>query len=338
MLPQRIRSSRTASACGLGLLACVSVGRTAAAQDFQVVLTDSDADPSLIEDALGPEVGDQLRIGDQTEFLGQMAAATALSARGMGVDYASSLQRFVVGGSIGSALNGSGAGFGYGDGLLPGGGFAFQAAGMAGLNLGAFAGDDHPMRRFVLYGHGMAVAGDRDPFGARALNGGGHLQIQLLRVRELGPAGWGGLALTTGFEHTAYTLTLEQTIPIDVGVASWEADGIYEVTAVTNSVPIELSTNMRVAFLTVFGGGALDLMVGGAGDSEIDLSGGLTVDGGGEVGQALLTWSDSATVTGATARGFGGLQLNLAMVKLYGQLNVAFPEGFGGHAGLRVAM
>jgi hypothetical protein len=313
-------------------------GSRASAQEFQLVIDDPNTDASLVQQEMGPDVIDSFRLGDQQELLEQMAAATALSARGMGVDYASSPQRFVLGGSVGSALNGTGAGFGYGDGLLPQGGFAFQGSAMAGLNLGAFVDDKHPLRRFVLYGHGMAAGGGRDPFSARAVNGGGHLQVQVLRVRDMGPAGWGGLALTTGFEHTAYALTLEQSVPIETTVATWEADGSYEVQARTNSVPIELSTNMRAAFITVYGGGGVDFMIFGDSQSDIDLRGELTDDDGSRVGEALISWSDAIEVSGVTPRFFGGLQINIFMVKLYGQLNVSSPAGFGGHTGLRVAM
>jgi len=316
------------------------VATPAAAQELQYRITDPSTDASIIADSLNTLVDEQLKLGDQTEFLEQMASATALSARGMGVDYASSPQRFVVGGSIGSALNGSGAGFGYGTGLLPSGGFAFQAAAMAGMNLGAFSDDKSPLRRFLIYGHGMAANGSRDPFSARAVNGGGHVQVQLLKVRDAGVAGWGGLAFTTGFQHTVYELTLEKEIPFETELATWEADGTYVIDATTNSIPLELSTNMRAAFVTVFGGGAVDIMLNGHGDSDINMYGKLhdPTQNDKEVGEALITFSDSADMNSVTPRFFGGLQFNIFLVKVYGQLNISSPEGFGGHVGARVAM
>jgi hypothetical protein len=313
-------------------------GSLAAAQDVQIVVTDPNADAGALRAALEPLVADNFRLEDQTEFLEQMAMATALSARGMGVDYASSPQRFVLGGSLGPALKGKGSSLGYGDGLLPQGGFAFQGSLMAGLNLGAFADKKHPLRRFVLYGHGMGAGGGREPFTAAAVNGGVHLQSQLLRVRDMGKAGWGGLALTTGFEHTSYLLTLERQAPIETELATWIADGEYQVRAITNSIPVELSTNMRVSFLSVFGGGGVDFLLTGDADSIIDLRGDIRDDSGRVVGTAVVTATDSTDITGVTPRVFGGLQLNIFMVKLYGQVNVAIPEGIGVHGGLRVAM
>lgn len=321
---------------GFSVLSVIG-GSTAHAQEVQIAVTDPNLDAALLRESMAPIVSDSFRLEDQSEFLEQMAQATALSARGMGVDYASSPQKFVFGGSLGPALVGKGASLGYGDGLLPQGGFAFQGAVMVGVNLGAFADDDHPMRRFVLYGHGMGAGGGRDPFTASAVNGGVHLQTQLLRVRDAGSAGWGGLALTAGFDHTAYNLTLEREVPLDTELVTWTADGVYDVRAVTNSVPLELSTNMRAAFFTVFGGGGLDILLTGTAESDVNLYGDLT-DGDRKVGEALVTTSDSTDITGVTPRVFGGIQLNIFMVKLYGQVNVAMTQGMGFHGGLRVAM
>lgn len=332
--------SRThvAGVLGGALVSAALWSSAAAAQELQIVVTDPNVDANLLRDALEPIVSDNFRLADQEEFLQQMATATALSAHGMGVDYASSPQKFVVGGSLGPALIGKGSSLGYGDGLLPQGGFAFQGSLMAGMNLGAFVDDDHVLRRFVVYGHGMGAGGGREPFSAHAVNGGAHIQTQLLRVRGNGTAGWGGIALTTGFDHTGYTLTLEREVPIEASAASWAADGVYEVRATTNSIPLELSTNMRAAFFTVFGGGGVDFLVTGDAESDVDLRGDLADDTGKSVGTAILTFSDSADTSGVSPRVFGGIQFNIFMVKLYGQVNIAMPEGVGMHGGLRVAM
>ncbi len=305
------------------------------AQEFQMVVTDPNTDAAVLRQALGGAVDDQLRMDGQTEFLQQMATATALSAHGMGVDYASNPQRFVVGGGIGSAVDG--AGFGYGDGLLPASGFAFQVVAMGGFNLGAFADDDSPLRRFVLYGHGMGANGGRGQFSAYAANGGGNLQIQLLKVRDAGAASWGGIAFTTGFARTIYELTLSDTIPLSASGHTWQADGAYEVVVATNSIPIELSTNMRAGFFTVYGGGGVDIITGGTAESDINLYGDI-MNGNKKVGEALITWSDSTSVSNVAPRVFGGVQINILPVKLYGQLNISPGGGTGAHTGVRIAM
>ena len=140
------------------------------------------------------------------------------------------------------------------------------------------------------------------------------------------------------YEHTSYLLTLEREVPIETEVATWVADGEYQVRAITNSIPVELSTNMRAAFVTVFGGGGVDFLLTGDADSIIDLRGDIRDPSGRVVGTALVTATDATDITGVTPRVFGGLQFNISVVKLYGQVNVALPEGLGLHGGLRVAM
>lgn len=321
----------------LFLLASMLSG-SAAAQEVRVVVTDPLIDAPQLQSDLQAVADDRLNVAEQEDFLRQMVQATALSSRGMGVDYASGVQKFVVGGSFGSALHGQGAGFGPGSGLLPSGGFAFQGAVMGGLNLGALALPESALRRFVIYGHGMASAGGNEPFSSRAVNGGAHLQVQALRVRDAGVAGWGGIALTTGYQYTAYTIGLDDTVPLTAGDTTWEAQGSYDIQARSHSIPLEVSTHMRTGPVTVFGGGGIDFITGGTGTSSVDLYGDLENDAGQSVGEALLTFDTSADDGGVVPRVFGGLQVNIALVKLYGQLNVALPEGFGGHFGVRLAM
>jgi hypothetical protein len=303
------------------------------------------ADPSYssdeLETAMASTIDEEFKLSDQRVFLEQMAEATAMSARGVGVDYASNPQRFVLGGSVGSGVDGVGLSFGRGEGLLPAGGFAFSATAMAGLNLGAFAGDDSPARRFILYGNGMAGQGSQEPFGGSMANFGVHLQVMLVKARESGPAEWGGFALTSGFEHTRYTLELRQDVPMESSGFTWNADGSYSVTATSNTIPLELSTNMRLAFLTLFGGFALDIRPGNGATSDIELGGDVVYASNGQervVGTATITDSQTADIGAIAPRFFFGPQINLSVVKVYGHLNVGVGGAFGGHAGVRIAL
>ncbi len=344
-VPHRLVSPRRLlpAACRAGgvlatLLVC---GGAAQAQELELEITDPAADEGQIRSSLGGIVDDQLRLGDQSDFLEQMTDATLLAAKGMGVDYASSPQRFVLGVSVGSALSGSGFGFGYGGGLLPSGGFAFQMAITGGINLGFLTQTDGFARRVMIYGHGMGLSGSREPFESSMGAYGGNVQVALVKPMDDGVAGWGGLQLTTGVSHARYELRLTQAAPIETDTAAWEASGSYVVSARGTSLPLELSTNMRLAVLTVFGGGGLDVDLAAGADSEIALEGPIstTVEGQRrEVGTARVSASDGTTFVGVAPRGFAGLQINILPVKLYGQLNIGGFRGFGGHAGVRVAM
>ncbi len=333
--------SRAALSLVVSLLIGIVAPSTAAAQALEVTITNPNVNEAEVRSNLGDAVDSELRLSDQSEFLDQMVHATLLAAKGMGTDYASSPQKFVLGVSIGSGLAGNGFGFGYGSGLLPSGGFAFQMAVTGGLNLGWLAGSDGFARRVVLYGHGMGVSGARDPFESSAAAFGGHVQVAVVKPQSEGSVGWGGLQATTGFEYARYELSLNQAVPFESAAANWNADGSYVVEASGMSIPLELSTNMRLGFLSLFGGGALDFDMNAGSSSEVALDGPLVADVNGseqEVGTARVSVTDAVDGGGVAPRFFAGLQINILPVKLYGQLNMAAGRGFGGHAGIRVAM
>ena len=56
------------------------------------------------------------------------------------------------------------------------------------------------------------------------------------------------------------------------------------------------------------------------------------------LGRVDLSYDGTGSADGITPRVFGGVQANILMFKLYGQLNVGFNDTFGGHTGLRVVL
>ncbi len=299
-------------------------------------------DAAELEADLSGTISDELRLGDQTVYLQQMAQAAILSSKGMGADYATNPQRFVLGGSVGTAVNSSGARFGKGGDSLPEGGFAFQVSAMAGLNLGAFAKDESVLRRVLIYGNGMMLDTQGDPFSGELINYGGHVQIKLVKRREEAIAEWGGLDLTTGFEASDYKLSLSQGLPIGDDDLEWDATGTYTIHSSTMSVPIELSTNMRVAFFTLYGGLAYDIWQSGTATSTISMTGPVRARVQGQstkLGTAEVSMGQAGVVPEIPLpRAFVGTQLNIFVVKVYGHVNLAFDQGFGGHAGVRIAL
>lgn len=319
----------------------------ALAQDVIVTVDQDNAeaagiDPAQFEQEFSAAIEDELRLGDQSEYLRQMAQAAVLSTKGMGADYATNPQRFVLGGGFGSAVSASGMRFGRGDTTLPQGGFSFQVSALAGLNLGALAKDESPARRFLIYGNGMMLETNNEPFEGSLLNYGGHVQIKLLKKREEGPAEWGGIDFTTGYEVSQYTMRVAQGLPIGTDTAKWDAVGSYTITSSTSSVPLELSTNMRVGPVTLFGGGAYDIWQEGGASSTISLDGGLTTEVQGQtaqLGSARVSYGSAAQLESfPMPRAFVGVQANIFLLKVYGQLNMQLEEGVGGHAGVRVAL
>ncbi len=301
-------------------------------------------DAGALEGSLTGAIDDAFNLGNTQAFLGSMADASALASKGMGVDYASNFDKIVVGWSLGTGVSGGGATFGKGGQELPDYGFSFQMAGMAGVNLGLLSGGEGFLSRIAFFGHGMTLTTGSGSFDAELLNYGGHVQFHLVKARDGEAFAWGGLALTTGFEHSEYRLNMVQAMPVTApssGVEmTWDATGDYVMKAWSDSVPVELSTNLRVMVLTAFLGVGMDYNTGQA-TVAMDLGGDIEVDALGQsqvIGDATVSYIDNAQPGPTYPRIFGGAQFNLFMVKLYGQVNVGLDEGFGGHAGMRIAL
>lgn len=320
---------------------------TALAQQVTVVIDPDLAakygiDAEAVRTEAATMVNDQLRLPSQQTFLEEMAAANAMSSKGMGVDYASNPQRFVVGGSFGSSVNGVGASFLRGDGTLPNGGFAVQLSMMAGLNLGFASPDDSFLRRFVLTANGMALKGASGPFDASMNNFGAHLQLKLVRPPHKGVVEWGGLDLTAGYEMSHYHMILTKTLPLNASELTWAATGTFQVDTTSSTVPLELSTNLRLLVFTAFGGVGMDLRGVSSATTDLRLGGPLTVAVQGkkeELGTIDASLQSSGEASSYAPRVFGGVQINILPVKIYGQVNWGLLENsFGGHLGLRVAL
>jgi hypothetical protein len=293
------------------------------------------------DDQMRGAMNEQLSLDDQQDFLVKMANATTMSTKGMGVDYASNPQRFVAGVAFGSAVNSNGVRLGWGDNYLPNGGFAFQLAAMAGINFGVGAKDGSPARHFRLYVNGMASQANHAPFTGDLLNLGAHMQFNLGGPTSQKKTAWGGFNLTTGFEHARYRVGLAESVPVESGKITWDADGTYEITATSNSIPVELSTGMQLRILSPFLGAAVDITPQGNAVSDIALTGDITVRADGEtqkIGSATASISSVGQGDLFTPRFFGGLQINLAYLRRYGQLNAGLDRSFGGHVGARFAL
>jgi hypothetical protein len=270
------------------------------------------------------------------------------------VDYASNPKKFVVGGSVGPAVSGVPFSLDRAPDSLPEGGYAFMASAMAGVNLGVFTpGDKGPLDHVVLYASGFYLKpGGQKQFDAEVQNFGVHAQIKLGKVLKLGPvAQWGGIDLTGGYELSSYRLGMAKAWPIsqelDQGVTmTWKADGDYDISAKAGSIPLEVSTNLRLTIVSAYVGGGFDLVTSSSASSAT-LGGPVSAksDGGGvvdpieeELGSASVSLTGAGVGDPQAARIFGGLQANLSVLKVYGQLTFGFNQTYGANLGVRVAM
>lgn len=332
----------------LAWMLAVGLGaRAAHAQEIIVSIDEELAaqygvDSAAVEKEIRDASSEALKMDEPQIFVDEMASANAFATKGMGVDYATNPQRFFVGGAVGTATSGGGFTFIHGEGDLPAHGFAFQAAANAGLNLGVLSKDESFLRRIVVSANGMWAKGASGPFDAELYNLGGHLQIKLVRPPHKGVVEWGGLDVTAGYEVSAYRLLLSSKIPVATTDLTWDAEGTMDIRAVNRTIPVELSTNLRVVIFTVYAGGALDIRHATTAYGSASLGGPLSASYNGKA-QEIGTVTAKMDVHGNdeaqyVPRAFGGVQINILMVKVYGHLNVGFDDTWAGHLGLRVAL
>lgn len=326
----------------------------AAAQTVEITVDSKAAasvglQPDKLEQEINRYLSDELQLVDTDAYMAQMAEAAAFSTKGMGVDYASNPGGLVFGVSAGVAAAGVNPDmFRQAPETLPPQGYAAQASLMAGVNLGILVpGDDSLLDRITIYGNVAYLQPPTEfPIRGTLVNGGVHAQVRVIKPTKLAVLEWGGLAVTGGVEQSTYILSLERDLPLTHEVESaqlrWDGVGEYRMSANAVTVPLEASTNLRVLFATVFGGVAMDFASARA-RAQASLTGDLyaSVDGGQsetDLGQASITLTTEGEAVPTAARAFGGLQIELFMLKLYGQVNVGTQNRFGGHVGLRLVL
>jgi hypothetical protein len=273
------------------------------------------------------------------DYLRAFGDAQACTSRGLGVDYGSTIGLVEVGVAGNIAVNGKQA-INEGDGNVPPlSGVATNLTVMAGLNLGFL-----DLRPVTLFGNFFTRKFGYREFGAEVYNYGAHLQLKFFQPRKetLWNAflQWGGIALTTGFDHARLRYTLskpfQRAIPISAGGQMARIDvaanGELAMESRTYSVPIELTTNFRFLYvLSVYGGGGMDIQVGGGSDLDANLNGTLTGSAAQappvQVGGAQVVITDEAKPSKTKLRGIVGVQANLWFFRVFTQLNV-MPDPF----------
>ena len=370
----RIRSimRKTVVTLGLAFVFLVVVGRDVRAQvsnsvDFtlspgsQAALTAATgmSQPDL-ERLIKGKLDELFQVTNAGRFLQNFGDAQSFTSKGMGVDYASEATYFEVGGATSFAL-------GMDRTYQPGNtnGFPIQGVGlnasvMGGVSLG-FLGIP-----VMVFGNGMHVPTQRYGDMSGSLdNWGVHAQLRLFGPSR-GMSGlkmlvrWGGIAVTTGFDYSHMHLGLTHdvlsnfNIPNGVSVdvtGSATGQARFNVDMTTKSIPLELTTSLRLlTLLTVYGGMGFDFQLGGG--SAVDLALDASMLGhipanpltGGQasnpdLGTAQIHAVANVDPSAAKIRGILGLQVNLFMVRLFTQVNIAntTPTMASLAAGVRVA-
>lgn len=338
--------------------------------------------PTVVKDTLNTffdeaetNVNSNLPNADASTYLNGMSDAAILTTKGLGTDYASNMDLFVIGGGVGAGLDLPGTGF---SDVFSGKvnsqnfrGIGLQTSFMAGLQLGVFHfpvfWEYFDLNKMSVYLNAMSLdlPKFKEGFSGKLSNFGFHLQYKVMQPISFGTFlfSWGGVDFTTGFETSTLTIkyartdTITQSSVVAVPVAGL---GTVNDTVNTNitansqvganvsstTIPLEISTNIRFLYLfSLFGGLAMDINSGSS-SALAAVNTNLTVTDTRSIltGANAVTSSGSLDLgqsgkpTGSNFRWFSGLQLNLTIVKLYLQLNKAVSQdtlGFG--AGVRIA-
>lgn len=278
-------------------------------------------------------------------FLRAFTDATAFSQRGIGVDYGSAPEGIIFGiaGNVAAAS----------DSVLeekehPTAGAALNFAAMAGYNLKA---QDLP--KWTLFVSGFYQGASTDKLSGDIASVGAHVQFRILDPQRSDGAGtfvrWLGLSATSGLEYTRWKLgakNLTNTFHLDgqngqpgTDVAV-DAAGNFDLTSNAVTVPVEVTTGLRLALIaSLYIGAGVDFTVGKS-DVNGNLSGDInsTTEPKTKLGTVALTATGDNTASPAAGRVLAGAQLNLWKLKIFVQGNVSATPAASVAFGLRMVL
>ncbi len=273
---------------------------------------------SLIDEAYGAS--------DVDGFLRTFADATAFSMRGLGVDYASDPNSLVVGVGANFAVAASEQ---VNATERPTAGPAANIAFMAGYNLSSQGAP-----RWTLFANGFYRKGSTSSLRGGILSAGLHAQYRIANPQRDDGANtkilrWIGIDVTGGVELTRWNLGIEDDIVTEFGIDGsggharviLDSTGTFDLTSTAATIPIELTTGVRIALLvSVYVGVAADFTTG-TGKLSADLAGTLYAGDGTEIGTSTLGGGGDNRASPVAARVLAGTQVNLSHIKLYIQVN-----------------
>jgi hypothetical protein len=265
-------------------------------------------------------------------LLRAFANTAAFSDRSAGVAYLVDHSDILVGVLATGALSSDAS---LGTGTFVGGAIVNLAV-TAGVNLGRW---DHPA--WTVFANGFYESQTVHGLDGHLTTTGAHVQRKVVAASER----WAGVDVTSGLEYARWTVG--EAMPIHTHftvtgtnnqkkVIDYLAAGTLDVRADTYSVPIEVTTGVRLGVLGLYGGGGLDLTFGSSDISAV-LTGDLTVNKEmTPIGTAKITATGSSGPDSLGVHAFGGIELHTRHVRVFLQGAIA-PGENAVTLGLRVA-
>ncbi|HRC57340.1 MAG TPA: hypothetical protein PKU97_15510 [Kofleriaceae bacterium] len=341
-------------------LACLTWAPTVRADATAEVKISFNADGQRLAEELGldvegfrqdvtDKVSDALQLSEVQRFLRSFADASSFSNRGIGVDYASNSDRYILGLAANIAVS---ADLGdEDDGDVPTVGLAPNFTLMGGVNLAPW---HHP--EIVVFGNLFHTSSDSGSLHGGITSVGLHAQYKMFtptRGLKRYLVQWGGLDFTGGVEFARWKLGLRGELSHDfefTGAADTASTvtaavtGRFDVGATTVTMPLEVTTNLRFLYVaSLYVGMGLDVQAGRA-SIGAGTTGTLratrpdapdTVETIGEV-SASASGSNSPSPVGYHL--LLGLQANLWRLKVFAQASVRPISDVSVAAGLRVVL
>lgn len=273
--------------------------------------------PELIANAK-VRIDELYKLSRLPQLLRSFANTAAVAQRGLGVDYDPDSGDILIGASAGG-FHGDVA-IGTTNDLL--GGSIANFAVMSGVNLGRWR---HP--RWTVFASGFYESTTIHDLDGTLLTLGAHVQYKLVPATRPARVQWIGVSATTGLEHASWTIGTATGGSIEshftaqgassVKTIHMSSTGTLDVNTSTITVPLEVTTGVRLLdTFVVYGGAGLDLT---AGSSTIvaQLDSLLTINSDDlPVGNAVITGSDSDSPSPVTVHGLLGIQLHTRHVRV----------------------
>jgi hypothetical protein len=280
------------------------------------------------------------------KYAAGMANANAFAMKGQGSDYAENFTHFVFKPSFGVALDGdmdkpeNANGIGLGGALT------------VGLNLDMLPFDKigsvemKDLDIFISFmNYDIDESQDDTSFAGELSSFGIFARYRFMEGKDIFPGymlEWGGIHLHTGLQRSTMGIKLTQSFK-DQTVTSGSTTGtfgdssaVFNIDTTTTSIPLEISTYMRMLYVfTLYTGLGLDYNIG---DGEVGLNASGSVSSS---GTEVATISANETGTGdaqaTNFRGFLGLQFNVPLVRLYVHVNKGLGNDlFGANFGAKI--
>jgi hypothetical protein len=312
------------------------------------------------------EINKDLPSGQPRRLMEGMANSSVMAGKGIGSDYASDMSVFLIGAGVGVGADmakdrdtGSDlSGVGIAPGVMIGFNLGFMdTARLLGMDTNRL----NVYFNFMKYSLDRSInkePGKESSAGLDMMALGTHFRYDWIRPRGTKWLGWGGVKFHFGYEYNKTNIEFKSQLRESVAETSSNGETISGtirgnpsalIAAKTHSIPLELSTDIRLLYiLSLYGGVGADYSMGeasgrgglNADSSELSCTGGVCGPSPGtnvDV-QAEANIDAKGKVNPLLFRGFAGLQVNLPYVRIFGQIDKSFGnELIGATAGVRLA-